>query len=349
MYVFNHVKYFYIENTKDFFISNTSNSNFLFFFPHSAIVKRRLVTNESVTASLGPKRIASDFFSFATAAKRACSGSTATNSNNSTSSSSSSIKQSNIKDEKELQNDESLVNFEDNKSLVSIAVKSHEHLLATLMTFDFSARRLPALAQRCALDEAYYAKAQRLLGEQISSAHSDLERLKEELETARQMQTQRALYERLAKGVLNKHAPRDQLNALLVAAEKDYASAVEESRALDAKMELRVSQFMPVLSSVLNLEEELIEEAKEETRKRIELAALKIESESSEEVMNAVDSNRSREDASGGSVIASTHVRKPTMTEQEDEGVTNSSVVGDAQDTTMTETTGETIVLETTQ
>ena len=241
--------------------------------------------------------------------------------------------------------------MEDNKSLASIAVKSHEHLLATLMAFDFSARRLPALAQRCALDEAYYAKAQRLVGEQISSAHSDLERLKEELETARQMQTQRALYERLAKGVLNKHAPRDQLSALLVAAERDYASAVEESRALDAKMELRVSQFMPVLSSVLKLELVLIEEAKEETRKRIELAALKIESESSEEVMNAVDSSRSREDASGGSVIASTHVRKPTMTEQEDEGETNSSLVGDAQDTTMTETTGatETLVLETTQ
>jgi len=168
------------------------------------------------------------------------------------------------------------------------------------MTFDFSARRLPALAKRCALDEAYYAKAQRSIGEQISIAHSDLERLKSELESARQTQIQRALYERQAKSVLKKHAPRDQLNALLVAAERDYAAAVEESRALDAKMELRVRQFLPVLSSVSQLSDELKEEeAAEARRKVLELALL--EKDAGDDATDLpTGGGRSRDDGGGG-------------------------------------------------
>ena len=189
---------------------------------------------------------------------------------------------------------------EESGSLKSEVVKCHDRLLTTLMTFDFSARRLPALAKRCALDEAYYAKAQRSIGEQISIAHSDLERLKSELESARQMQIQRALYERQAKSVLKKHAPRDQLNALLVAAERDYTAAVEESRALDAKMELRVRQFLPVLSSVSQLSDELKEEeAVEARRKVLELALL--EKDAGDDATDLpTGGGRSRDDGGGG-------------------------------------------------
>ena len=252
------------------------------------------MSNESITASLGPKRVASEFFALASAAKRSCIENISTPKQSSSSSSAM------VKDEEETTTQPPKENEEESSSSIKLeAVKCHERLLTTLMTFDFSARRLPALAQRCAQDEAYYAKAQRSISEQISNAHSDLERLKAELETARQMQIQRALYERQAKSVLKKHAPRDQLKALLLSAERDYAAAAEEQKALDAKMELRVAQFLPVLSSVISLSNQLKEEEVVEARRKVlELALL--EKDSAEDASDLPSGNRSRDDGGRG-------------------------------------------------
>lgn len=102
----------------------------------------------------------------------------------------------------------------------------------------------------------------------MNTTENDIQKLKAQLEQARETRAQRMEAETLAKNV-NKHPTRDALHAQLVTIENDYQTTLQEQYALDKKLEQRKTQFMLLQNAIKDISISITEEATAE-RKRIE-------------------------------------------------------------------------------